>query len=226
MRGGGTLISEARPAWNDERGVANTRIPGRGLDEVFGARERELRSGDNVTFTMEPTLDGPLAPLAGRVFNGLAFAEHLEVTGSSARVLARFAGDGSAPGDPAVVMSSYGQRARHPDWNIPVRGVRAGSRQDARRAGEFLQRLIAAMGVTPEVRIDGAPGLVEARFLESADAMLLIAINHGDTPQRVTFGLGRTYPRRSGRTWRAARRSISCRDRRARATLIASAPAM
>ena len=40
VRGGGTLISEARPAWNDERGFANPRIPGAGLDEVFGAREK------------------------------------------------------------------------------------------------------------------------------------------------------------------------------------------
>jgi hypothetical protein len=44
------------------------------------------------------------------------------------------------------------------------------------------------------VRIDGAPGLVEARFLESADAMLLIAINYGDTPQRVTFQFGPDVP--------------------------------
>ena len=98
VRGGGTLISEARPAWNNERGHANTRIPGAGLDEVFGAREKSLRSPEAVTFTGEKDLDGPLAPLAGRTFNGVAFAEHLEVTGQSARVLARFPAAGSAPG--------------------------------------------------------------------------------------------------------------------------------
>ena len=70
VRGGGTLISEARPAWNNERGHANTRIPGAGLDEVFGAREKSLRSPEAVTFTGEKDLDGPLAPLAGRTFNG------------------------------------------------------------------------------------------------------------------------------------------------------------
>jgi len=35
VRGGGTLISEARPAWNDERGFASPRIPGAGLDELL-----------------------------------------------------------------------------------------------------------------------------------------------------------------------------------------------
>ena len=39
---GGTLISEARPGWNDARGHANARIPGFGLDELFGVREKQL----------------------------------------------------------------------------------------------------------------------------------------------------------------------------------------
>jgi hypothetical protein len=50
-----------------------------------------------------------------------------------------------------------------------------------------LQRRVAAAGVTPEIRIDGAGGLVEARFLESSDAMLLVALNHADTAQTVTM---------------------------------------
>ena len=48
---GGTLVSEARPAWNDERGFANERIPGAGLDEVFGAREVLLRTVEATEFT-------------------------------------------------------------------------------------------------------------------------------------------------------------------------------
>ena len=40
-------------------------------------------------------------------------------------------------------------------------------------------------GVSPEVRIEGATGPVETRFLESADVLMLIGLNHADTPQRV-----------------------------------------
>jgi hypothetical protein len=57
-----------------------------------------------------------------------------------------------------------------------------------------LQRTIAATGVKPEVGIDLAGQLVEARFLESADAMLLVAMNHGSTPRKVTFTFGPDVP--------------------------------
>jgi hypothetical protein len=48
--------------------------------------------------------------------------------------------------------------------------------------------------ITPDIRLDGATGLVEARFLESPDAWLLVAINHGDTPQKVTMSFGSDIP--------------------------------
>jgi beta-galactosidase len=193
VRAGGTLISEARPAWNNERGAANARIPGGGLDEVFGAREKELRSPEAVTLTAEKDLEGALAPLAGRTFNGVAFAEHLEVTGSSTRVLARFAPVGSAPGDPAIVLSRYGDGRAILIGTFPSAAFE--QQPEAMRAtGELLQRLVASAGVVPEVRIDGAPGFVEARFLESPGAMLLIAINHADKPQKVTLMFGPDVP--------------------------------
>ena len=59
-----------------------------------------------------------------------------------------------------------------------------------RSTGEMLQRLVALAGVAPEIRIDGAAGLVEARFLESSSAILLIAINHAESSQRVTLRFG------------------------------------
>jgi beta-galactosidase len=193
VHGGGTLISEARPAWNNERGSANIRIPGGGLDEVFGAREKELRSPEAVTFTAEKDLEGPLAPLGGRTFNGVAFAEHFEVTGPSTRVLARFAPVGSDGGDPAVVMSRYGAGRAILIGTFPSAAFE--QQPEAMRAsGELLQRLVASAGVVPEIRIDGGAGLVEARFLESPGAVLLIGINHADTPQKVTLMFGPDVP--------------------------------
>jgi beta-galactosidase GanA len=193
VRAGGTIISEARPAWNDERGRANTRIPGAGLDELFAAREKLLRSGETLTMIGEGNLEGPLAPLSGQSIPATGFAEHLEITNPAARVLARFPGqDGAAP-DPAIVLNKYGAGRAILIGSFPA----AAFEQDpekARLSGDLLARLTALAGVTPEVRIDRAAGLVEARFLESSDALLLIAINHAETPQKVTLTFTHEIP--------------------------------
>ena len=53
--------------------------------------------------------------------------------------------------------------------------------------GRVVTTAAALDELSPDVRIDAGAGLVETRFLESADALLLIAINHADTPHRVTM---------------------------------------
>ena len=193
VRSGGTLISEARPAWNDERGVANERIPGAGLDELFGARESLLQSGDSLPIVAERDLEGPLAAMAGQTFAGTGFAEHLEVTGKGARVIARFPGDGGSAGDPAVVMSQAGNGHAILIGSFLAAAFEADP-EKARASGDFLAALVALAGVGPDVRIDGGRGAVETRFLESADAVLLIGINHSASPQKVTMTFSRDTP--------------------------------
>jgi beta-galactosidase len=55
-------------------------------------------------------------------------------------------------------------------------------------------RRVATVGIDPEIRVDGGGGLVEARFLESSDAVMLIALNHADAPQKVTLRFGAGVP--------------------------------
>ena len=50
-----------------------------------------------------------------------------------------------------------------------------------------IAEVVARAGVRPDVRIEGATGPVETRFLESSDVLLLIGLNYADTPQRVTL---------------------------------------
>lgn len=50
---------------------------------------------------------------------------------------------------------------------------------------EQVVQVAARMGVGPDVHIEGATGPVETRFLESSDVLMLIGLNHADTPQRV-----------------------------------------
>ena len=42
VAGGGKLISEARLAWTNEKGFANEKVPGAGLDKVFGLYESNV----------------------------------------------------------------------------------------------------------------------------------------------------------------------------------------
>ena len=183
---GGTLISEARPGWFDERGNATGGVPGHGLHEVFGAREKNLRADTDVAMTLERELDGPLSGLAGKKIVGADVAEHLEIAGANVRVIARFAGPGGAPGDPAIVMSRYG------NGRAILIGTLAGAAFErdpggARDTGNLLGALAVLAGATPEVRLSGGGGQVETRFLESSDAIVLIGINHSTEPQKVTM---------------------------------------
>lgn len=189
VRSGGTLVSEARPAWRDERGRANARVPGFGLDEVFGAREKEVRPVDYVEISMERELDGSLSSLAGKTVRGAAYSESLDITGPNVRVIARFRGADGAPGDPAIVTSRYGSGRAVLIGSLPGAALEMDP-DAARTSGDFLAALASDAGAQPDVRLSGSTNLVETRFLESSALMVLIAINHADAGQKVTM----TFP--------------------------------
>jgi beta-galactosidase len=193
VQGGGTLISEARPGWNDERGHANARIPGFGLDEVFGAREKELRTADRIEMVLARELDGPLSGLAGRSVPGSGFAEHLEISGSNIRVIARFPGDDGGVGDPAIVMSRFGNGRAFLIGSFVAAAFEADP-DKARVSGDLLAAMAAAAGVGPDVTLSNGHGVVETRYLESADATVLIAINHAESAQKVTLQFSADTP--------------------------------
>ncbi len=72
--------------------------------------------------------------------------------------------------------------------NLAIPIPRYGKGRTARLAGTgLIPRIADVTGVQPDVRISGATGVVEARFVESRDALVLIALNHSNDPQRVTL---------------------------------------
>jgi Beta-galactosidase trimerisation domain/Beta-galactosidase len=186
VRAGGTLVSEARPAAIDEHGRHAATVPGSGLDELFGAREVGLSRPATVTMLGEPALEGDFAPFAGLTLAGSDVAEPFEVIESSTRVLARFPGRNGKPGHPAIVMSRRGS-GRAVLIGSYLAAAFARNPERTKTNGEWLGRLAALAGVTPDVRIAGARGLVETRFLESSDVIMIIGLNHTDTAQRVTM---------------------------------------
>lgn len=189
VRDGGTLVSEARPAWNDERGFASARIPGAGLDEVFGAREKLLRSAEFVEMRMEAAIPSALRGLERQPVRGVSFAEHLEVTGPRTEVLARFPAP-EGDGDPAIVLSRHGKGQAILIGTF----LAAAYEQDPQKdplSGALIGQIAAHAGVRPDIDVSGTPGPVDVRTLQSPDARLLIALNHAETPTVATM------------TWRA-----------------------
>jgi beta-galactosidase len=184
---GGTLIAEARPAWNDERGFANARIPGAGLDEVFGVREAILGVAEPLAMSVAPNLEGELKTLAGIQVAGHGYLESLELKG--ARVLAT-----DADGQPVATIHGYG-RGRAVLLGSFVSAAFEQDPQKNATAGALIAALARLAGVSPRVKISGAPaGVVEARLMESGRAMLLIAINHDTSAHRVTIELPKDAP--------------------------------
>jgi hypothetical protein len=83
-------------------------------------------------------------------------------------------------------------------WTAVSRGARGfmfATRSEASAAfARVVTRNAALFGplrllreLTPDVRVDGGLGNVDATFLESADVLMLIAVNHGDAAARVTM---------------------------------------
>jgi len=186
VRQGGTLVSEARPAWNDERGFASDRIPGAGLDELFGAREKLLRSDAFVELRVDAGVPAVYRGVEKTPIRGVSFAEHLEVTGAGTQVLARFPATDGGAGDPAIVYTKYGKGMAFLIGTFLAAAYEQDPQKDA-ASGSLIALIAEHAGVQADIVVEGAPGWVEARTLESADARLLIAINHADVPHVATI---------------------------------------
>ena len=177
VQDGGTAVAEARLGWNDERGFASDVIPGFGLDQIFGAKEKLIRPAESVPITLEAAAELP-GVRATQTVNGSAFEEELEPT-SGARVFGRFA-DGNA----AIVENSYGKG----------RGVLIGSfvalayQRDGNAAAKQLFLLLArGAGVIPDIEVTGeGTSDVEVRRLLNARDQIVFAFNHSKEQAMTT----------------------------------------
>lgn len=177
---GGTAVAEARLAWNDERGFASDVIPGFGLDEIFGAKEKLIRPVGSPRITMESSADLPGLNKSPSVV-GDAFEEDLDPV-EGARVLGRF-----ADGAPAIVENSFGKGkaillgsfvalAYHKQPNDSNRG--------------FFLSLARTAGVSSDIEVTG-PGTseLEVRRLVNDSEQVVFAFNHSKNPADATLSV-------------------------------------
>ncbi len=180
VQNGGTAVAEARLAWNDERGYASEIVPGFGLSEVFGAREKNIRPVEKAQLFAEASSDLPGLKLHEAVA-AEAFEEDLDPL-AHARVLARFAN-----GEPAMTEKSFGKgKAILVGSFLAV----AYQRHHDASTGRLLLALARAAGVSPEVEILG-PGTseVEVRRLVSERLQVLFAFNHAESAAHTSLSV-------------------------------------
>jgi beta-galactosidase GanA len=177
---GGTAVAEARLAWNNEQGYASPVIPGFGLDQVFGARERLIRPVAEPRMIVLPSADLPgFEP--GDSIPAAAFEEDLQPA-AHAKVLARFTNGGTG-----IVENNYGK------GKAILIGSFAGlayMRKADPSTGRLLLSLARIAGVTPQVRVTGTGSSgVEVRRLAGSAEQYVFVFNHGSHSADVTISI-------------------------------------
>ncbi|MFH1214412.1 MAG: beta-galactosidase [Candidatus Neomarinimicrobiota bacterium] len=183
---GGKVLSEARLAWNDERGFAAPQIPGMGLAEVFGATESKVRMGESfdvkIINTNHPALQGLKV---NDLLKGAYFAESLQLApNSSAKILATLE-DGSAAlvanqfgSGETLLMGTFLALANHPVWN--------------KFDNRFIVNLVNWAGIQRPFTTshDGNSEFpVEVRLMENPEGLILFIFSHSDKTENVAVNL-------------------------------------
>ncbi len=182
VKEGGTLVSEARCGWVDEKGFSSPVIPGAGLHEVLGCREDVLMPIAK-TAVIKITADHESIPLlkVGDKLDSLFFEESFELLNKTSRVVAEF-----ESGKPAMVYSTYGKGKALIVGSFPGSAYfHFGNPTN----GKFYAGLAEWLKIAKPVEVAAAePGvLVEARVLEGNGYRILFGFNRGEkeTPARL-----------------------------------------
>jgi beta-galactosidase len=176
VRAGGTLMAEARLAWNDERGFAREIIPGFGLHEVCGCRETSVQQTASGKTEIEIVVRDdsvPFLPVGAKV-RGAVYEEVLQPISGNARVIGEFPGGG-----PAIVASVYG-RGRMVAVGSFL-GMLYESERDERVA-KFFAGLLDWAGVSRPVEVvaSAQDQPLEARTMDLGGGKLVFVFNHGE----------------------------------------------
>lgn len=168
VRQGGTLVTEARLGWNDERGRSSDTLPGMGMHEVLGCREEHVQTGAKGRTALK--WEGDMLPglKPGDEIPARWYEETLELHGGNSRVVGRF-----ADGRPAAVVAFFGSGKTLTLGSFLSAAYISAPSETGQR---FFAGLLKWAGVQPAVEVSG--GEVEVQALESGRGRLLFVFNH------------------------------------------------
>ena len=168
VHAGGTLVTEARLAWNNERGHASERIPGLGLWEVTGCRETAVQTAPNGRTEIRWVAETIPGVKPGDRLRARWYESVCEPLDPRARVVATF-----ESGAPAAVLNDHG-RGR----SLILGSYVSAAYQTAPtpEVARFYAALLAWSGVGRPVTVTGTD--IEVRLLEADDTRLVFTFNH------------------------------------------------
>ncbi|GAH12936.1 unnamed protein product, partial [marine sediment metagenome] len=179
VRHGGKLVAEVRPGWSDEKGQCSEMIPGFGLQEVFGCREKLIRERRKPKLHVE-SLQELMPSLTGKMeISGAVYEEALEPLKDTAKILACF-----EDGSPAMIINSY-----YKGKAILVGSLISGAYEKDRddKNGKFLKDLLKWADVETLLGMDGDKA--EGRIMEGLGYKILFGFNHGSKKADISFCL-------------------------------------
>ena len=186
VKSGGTLVTEARCGWIDERGFSSDVYPGGGLHEVFGCRESYLIPLRK-TSEIKIKISHESLPLLkeGDTLDALFFEEAFELIDKRSQVLAEYKN-----GKPAIVYAPYGK------GKAIIVGSFIGSAYHHFKNpnnAKFLAGLAHWLDIPRFVDVASSDKnvFVEARFLEGENFKILFGFNRGDkeTSAKLTLSV-------------------------------------
>lgn len=183
---GGSLVSEARLAWNSGHAYTSEVIPGMGLSEVFGIRETKVLTRDNVRIAIVDNSNPALARLNhSDSLKGAQFAESLELLPNrDAKVLGRL-----ADGTPGMTVSTYGKgQAMCIGSFLGLANVPSDKNNNQFLLGLLDWAKVSRLFSTSQDGVDSETPL-EARLHKNADGYLLYLINHGKASRSLSVNL-------------------------------------
>jgi len=197
VAGGGHVLAEARTAWNDERGWAASIIPGSGLHETFGCREREVRPRTKTVMRVT-ALPGPNAgpeTSAYMEIGGAIYEEVLQLAGSSSRAIGSF-----QDGSPAVVLNQRGKGATIFVGSFPGLAHEA---QPSSGFDQFMSSILRWSGIAAPVVARSTSGkeVPEIRMMEAGAGRLIIVFNREATEERLEIEFPTSPLPQSARSW-------------------------
>ncbi len=200
VNNGGYAFSEARLAWNDERGNTSDVIPGLGLSEVFGVKETKVQTLPSFPIKLADNTHPALSYLQkDDTLTGSLFAESIEQIGNKGKILAHL-----QDGSPNMIASNYGKgqtifvgsflamaNSRGSLWDQSTQRMVV---QDAanKNTNSFIAGLVKWSGAQLPFTVEqpkNSDNPLVVRLHEIPDGFLLYVLNHGRTESEAAIKL-------------------------------------